>query len=131
MKIERILTGLVTLGMVAVLAVPLALSKSQPAPVPQAADKEKGMRDRLQATVESLNLTDDQKPKVNDIFVDAKAKRKAVFSDTSLSDDQKKARMKELHEGTMAKLNEVLTPDQQTELKSKMEAAKEKPATQP
>jgi Spy/CpxP family protein refolding chaperone len=32
--------------------------------------------------------------------------------------------MKELHSGIMAKLNEVLTPEQQTELKSKMEAAK-------
>jgi Spy/CpxP family protein refolding chaperone len=82
--------------------------------------------DRLQAAVESLNLTDDQKPKVKDIFADAKSKRQAVFSDSSLTDDQKKAKMKELHEGTMAKLNEVLTPDQQTELKSKLEAAKAK-----
>jgi hypothetical protein len=68
---------------------------------------------------------------VKDIFADAKTKRQAVSSDTSLSDDQKKAKMKELHEGTMAKLNEVLTPDQQTELKSKMEAAKSKPPSQP
>jgi Spy/CpxP family protein refolding chaperone len=131
MKIKRIFTGLVTLGMFAALAAPLALAKSQPVPVPQAAEKETGMRDRLQATVESLNLTDEQKPKVNDIFADAKAKRKAVFSDTSLSDDQKKAKMKELHESTIAKLNEVLTSDQQTELKSKMEAAKVKPVSQP
>jgi Spy/CpxP family protein refolding chaperone len=56
---------------------------------------EMGMRDRLQSAVESLNLTDDQKSKV-----------------------------KELHAGTMAKLNEVLTPDQQAQLKTKMEAAK-------
>ena len=81
--------------------------------------------------MESLNLTDDQKAKVKDIFADAKTKRQAVSSDTSLSDDQKKARMKELHEGTMAKLNEVLTPDQQTELKSKLEAAKAKSPSQP
>jgi Spy/CpxP family protein refolding chaperone len=131
MKIERILTGLVSLGMVAALAVPLALAKSQAAPPPQAAGKETGMRERLQTAVESLNLSDDQKPKVKAIFADAKAKRQAVFSDTSLSDDQKKAKMKELHEGTLAKLNDVLTPDQQTELKSKMEAAKVKPASQP
>jgi len=121
----------VTLGLVAALGAPLALAKSQPSPLPQAAGKETGMRDRLQAAVESLNLTDEQKPKVDDIFADAKAKRKAVFSDASLSDDQKKAKMKDLHEGTMAKLNEILTLDQQTELKSKMEAAKVKPAPQP
>ena len=73
-----------------------------------------------------MNLTDDQKAKVKDIFTDAKTKKQAVSSDTSLSEEQKKAKMKELHSATMAKLNEVLTPEQQTELKSKVEAAKSK-----
>jgi len=69
---------------------------------------------------------------VKDIFADAKTKRQAVSSDTSLTDDQKKAKMKELHSAAMAKLNEVLTPEQQAELKSKMEAAKAaKPPAQP
>jgi Spy/CpxP family protein refolding chaperone len=91
-----------------------------------------GMRDKLQSAVESLNLTDDQKSKVKDIFADAKAKRQTVWSDSSLTDDQKKAKMKELHAGTMAKLNEVLTPDQQAQLKAKIEAAKAaKPPAQP
>jgi len=126
MKIERILGGLMSLGMVTALTVPGALAKSLPVPASQAAGQETGMRDRLQAAVESLNLADDQKAKVKDIFADAKAKRQAVFSDTSLSDDEKKAKMKELHQGTLAKINEVLTPDQQTELKGKLEAAKAK-----
>ena len=124
MKIERMLGGLASLGLVAVLAAPLALAEPQAAPPPQAAGKQMGMHDKMQAAVESLNLTDDQKTKVKDIFTDAKTKRQALLSDTSLSEDQKKAKMKELHEGVMAKLNEVLTPDQQTELKSKLEAAK-------
>jgi Spy/CpxP family protein refolding chaperone len=121
MKIERILGGLVSLGMVAALSVPAVLAKSQAAPAQQG---EMGMRDKLQSAVESLNLTDDQKAKVKDIFADAKAKRQTVWSDSSLTDDQKKAKMKELHAGTMAKLNEVLTPDQQAQLKAKIEAAK-------
>jgi periplasmic protein CpxP/Spy len=131
MKIERILGGLVSLGLVAALAVPVALANSQATPAPQAAGKEMGMHGGLQAAVESLNLTDDQKAKVKDIFADAKTKRQAVSSDASLSDEQKKAKMKELHSATMAKLNEVLTPEQQTELKSKMEGAKAKPPSQP
>jgi len=131
MKIERILGGLVSLGMVAALAVPVALANSQATPAPQAAGKEMGMHGGLQAAVESLNLTDDQKAKVKDIFADAKTKRQAVSNDASLSDEQKKAKMKELHSATMAKLNEVLTPEQQTELKSKMEGAKAKPPSQP
>ena len=131
MKIERILGRLVSLGLVAALAVPVALANSQATPAPQAAGKEMGMHGGLQAAVESLNLTDDQKAKVKDIFADAKTKRQAVSSDASLSDEQKKAKMKELHSATMAKLNEVLTPEQQTELKSKMESAKAKPPSQP
>jgi Spy/CpxP family protein refolding chaperone len=131
MKIERILGGLVSFGMVAALAVPLTLAKSQDAPAAQGAGKEMGMRGGLQAAVESLSLTDDQKAKVKDIFTDAKAKHQAVSNDASLTDDQKKAKLKELHEGTLAKVNAVLTPDQQTELKSKIEAAKTKPPSQP
>ena len=116
------------MGMVAALSVPAVLAKSQAAPAQQG---EMGMRDKLQSAVESLNVTDDQKSKVKDIFADAKTKRQTVWSDSSLTDDQKKAKMKELHAGTMAKLNEVLTPEQQTELKSKMEGAKAKPPSQP
>src|SRR5580704_3696964 len=127
MKIERILGGLVSLGMVAAMTVPVALAKTQDASAPQASGKQMGMRGGLQAAVESLALTDDQKAKVKDIFADAKARHQAVSSDTSLTDDQKKAKWKELHEGTLAKVNAVLTPDQQTELKSKIEAAKTKP----
>jgi Spy/CpxP family protein refolding chaperone len=53
------------------------------------------------------------------------------MTDTSLNEDQKHAKMKELHEATMAKMNEVLTPDQQAELKSKMAEAKAKPPAKP
>jgi len=95
------------------------------------AGKEMGMHGGLEAAVESLNLTDDQKAKVKDIFADAKTKKQAASSDASLSEEQKKAKMKELHSGVMAKLNEVLTPEQQTELKNKMEAAKTKAPMHP
>ena len=133
MKIERVLGGLVSLGVVAALAVPVALANSQATPPPQATHKEMGMHHGgLEAAVASLNLTDDQKAKVKDIFTDAKTKHQAVSSDASLSEEQKKAKVKELHSAIMAKLNEVLTPDQQAELKVKMETtAKAKPPAQP
>jgi Spy/CpxP family protein refolding chaperone len=130
MKIARILGGLVSLGLVTALAVPLASAKSQAAEQQAAAAKE-GMRDRLQTAVESLNLTDDQKAKLKDIFADAKTQRQTVMNDASLSDDQKKAKMKEIHEATKTKVNNVLTPEQQIALKSKMEAAKANAPAQP
>jgi Spy/CpxP family protein refolding chaperone len=130
MKIEKMLGAIASLGIVAALTVPAVRAKNQATPTPQAG-REMGMRGGLQAVVESLNLTDDQKAKVTDIFADAKTKREAVSSDTSLNDEQKKAKMKELRAGTLAKVNEVLTPEQQTELKSKLEAAKAKTPSQP
>jgi len=129
MKIAKMLAGLVSLGLVAALAVPLAAAKPQAAEQ-QAAAKE-AMKDRLQAAVESLNLTDDQKAKVKDIFADAKTQRQAIMSDASLSEDQKKAKMKDLHQAIKTKVNNVLTPEQQAALKSKMEAAKANAPSQP
>jgi Spy/CpxP family protein refolding chaperone len=131
MKKEKMLGGLVSLGFMAALAVPGALAKPQTTPTPQTAGKEMGMHGGLEAAVESLNLTDDQKAKVKDIFAEAKTKKQALTSDTSLNEEQKKAKMKELHSATMSKLNEVLTPDQQTELKNKLEAAKSKAPMHP
>ena len=131
MKIARILGGFVSLGLVAAFAVPFASAKPQAAPAAQATEKHSGMHDKLQAALDSLNLTDDQKAKIKDIFADAKTKHQAVSTDASLNEDQKKAKLKELHESTMAKMNEVLTPDQQAELKSKMGDAKAKPPAKP
>ena len=131
MKIKRLLGGLVSLCLIAALAVILAPANSQAAAAPQAGGKETGMHGGLQAAVESLNLTDDQKAKVKDIFADAKTKKQALSGDASLSEEQKKAKMKELHTSRMAKLNEVLTPDQQTELKTTMETVKAKSPSHP
>lgn len=125
MKMEKLLGGIVCLGMITALSVTVAQAKPA-APAHQAAARDGMHGDRLEAAVQSLNLTDDQKPKVKDIFADAKTKRQAVFSDSSLTQDQKRDKMKELHEATMSKLNEVLTPDQQAELKSKLTAERPK-----
>jgi Spy/CpxP family protein refolding chaperone len=127
MKVQKILGGFVSLGLLAALAVPFAAAKSHAAPPAQAEGKKMGAHDKLQAALDSLNLTDDQKAKVKDILADTKTKHQAVMTDASLNEDQKKAKMKELHEGMMSKLNEVLTPEQQAELKKKMAPAKEKP----
>lgn len=126
MKIRFIIGGLFSFAIAAALTVPAPPAKaSSRASLPQA-DQKKMMHDKLQEVVNDLNLSDDQKSKVKDIFTDAKSKREAIMNDTSLTDDQKRAKMKELHTGTMAKVNEVLTPEQRTQLKEKLEAARPK-----
>lgn len=126
MKTKAMIRALFSVAIAAALALPVLPARaSSRTRLPQA-DQKKMMHDKLQETVNDLNLTDDQKSKLKDIFSDAKSKREAIFNDTSLTNDQKKAKMKELHTDTMAKVNEVLTPEQRTQLKEKLEAAKTK-----
>jgi len=128
MKMKPMIRGLSFFAIAAALTLPVLPAKaSSAARVPQAADQKKMMHDKLQETLNELNLSDDQKSKIKDIFTDAKSKRETIFNDSSLTDDQKKAKMRELHTGTMAKINEVLTPEQRTQLKEKLESAKAKP----
>ena len=125
MEIRFMIRGLFSFTLAAALTVPALPAKASAAAWPQA-DQKKMMHDKLQEVVNDLNLSDDQKSKMKDIFTDAKSKREAIMNDTSLTDDQKRAKMKELHAGIMSKVNEVLTPEQRTQLKEKLEAAKAK-----
>src|SRR3974377_376915 len=125
MEIRFMIRGLFSFALAAALTVPALPAKASAAAWPQA-DQKKMMHDKLQEVVNDLNLSDDQKSKIKDIFTDAKSKREAVMNDTSLTDDQKRAKMKELHAGIMSKVNEVLTPEQRTQLKEKLEAPKAK-----
>jgi periplasmic protein CpxP/Spy len=65
--------------------------------------------DRL---VKALNLTDDQKPKVQPILDSWHTQTMAVFTDSTLSRDDKRAKVKTIHDDTTAKLQPILTADQ-------------------
>jgi periplasmic protein CpxP/Spy len=81
---------------------------------------------------DGLNLTDDQKSQIKKIREDAKAKADAVKSDSSLSDADKQAKVKEIHRAAMKQSHDVLTPEQREQLKAKMrERRAEKSQTQP
>jgi Spy/CpxP family protein refolding chaperone len=126
MNKKTVLRGVVCFGVGLLLFTPVLPGRAAAKAVPQTeAQGHPGMRgDALQEAVNGLDLNDDQKAKVKDIFTDAKTKREAIFKDSSLNQDQKKEKMKGLRQETVGKLNEVLTPDQQAQLKQKMEAAK-------
>jgi periplasmic protein CpxP/Spy len=126
MKMQGMFRGLLFLGVAASLVVPALPAASPGKALPQQTENRRMMRDRLQETVNELNLTDDQKGKLKDVFADAKTKHDSIMNDSTLTQDQKKDKMKSLHEDTMSKVNDVLTPDQRTQLKEKMAANKAK-----
>jgi Spy/CpxP family protein refolding chaperone len=60
-----------------------------------------------------LNLTDDQRAKIQPILKSSREQAHAVRNDTTLTPEQKRAKMREIHQGTMAQMNSLLTPEQQ------------------
>ena len=121
MKINAMFRGLLFLGLAAGLTMPALPAK--PAQETTTAENP-AMRDRLQEAVKELNLNDDQKDKLKDVFANSRTKRETILNDSSLTDDQKREKMKTLRQDTMSKVNHILTPDQQAQLKEKLAAAK-------
>jgi Spy/CpxP family protein refolding chaperone len=119
MKIKTIQRGLVFCG----IATFLVLSTSPGKAAPQAAESKQMMRENLQKAVSELNLSDDQKTKLRSIFGDSKGKREAILKDANLTDEQKQDKLKELRGSTRSQIDEVLTPDQRTQLAEKLKAA--------
>jgi Spy/CpxP family protein refolding chaperone len=61
----------------------------------------------------ALNLTDDQKTKIAAIRADAKDQMKAMKKDTTLTDDQRAQKVKDLRKDTRRQVWAVMTPEQQ------------------
>lgn len=80
---------------------------------------------RLEWLSKELNLTDEQKTKLKPILEDEGKQMHALREDTSLTQDQRQEKMKQLHETIDSKINDILTPDQQkkfAELKAQQKA---------
>ncbi|MCU1287214.1 MAG: hypothetical protein JWO13_3564 [Acidobacteriales bacterium] len=60
-----------------------------------------------------LNLTADQKTKMQSIMESNHQQMKAIHDDQSLSQQDKQAKVKQLHESMKSQVNAILTPDQQ------------------
>ena len=65
-----------------------------------------------------LNLNADQQSKLEPLLADRDQKMKALWSDTSLSQDQKKEQMRAIHQNMKEQLSTILTPDQLQQMKS-------------
>ncbi len=76
----------------------------------------------------ALNLTDDQKTKIQAIREDAKDQMKAVKKDTTLTDDQRAQKVKQVRMDTRRQVWAVMTPEQQKvwaqEMREKRQAKK-------
>src|SRR5690349_1026473 len=80
----------------------------------QDAPKEKGPtgEQRVERMNTELNLTADQKTKVTALFEDSQKKMRELRQDTSLSQEERREKMRPMREAEDKKLKEILTPEQ-------------------
>jgi Spy/CpxP family protein refolding chaperone len=65
-----------------------------------------------------LNLSDDQKAQMKKIHQEAKAQIEAVNSDSSLSADQKQAKIHGIRQGSHKQVEAMLTPEQRQKMRA-------------
>jgi len=109
---SMLIAALATGAMLACGSLRAADTNTPPAGGPPAGERGPGMRGGRPDLAKILDLTDEQKPKVEAIMKDAGEKRKALREDTSLSQEDKRAKAKAIQEDTTAKMKAVLTPEQ-------------------
>ena len=82
--------------------------------------RERGMNAdaQLEHMSKALNLTDDQKAKIKPILEDQDKQMHQLMQDTSVSQQDRRAKFRELHENTMSQIKPILTSDQQKKLES-------------
>jgi Spy/CpxP family protein refolding chaperone len=120
--------GLLVMGMVGATA--FAQAAPAPAPdqsaTPAPAVKAPPSPDKVVAMMTAkLNLTPDQAAKITPIVADRQQQMQAIRADTSSRPMQKMKKAKAVGEAADAKINAILTPDQQKQYAAMEEQMKE------
>lgn len=68
---------------------------------------------RLQHMTQVLGLTGEQQEKIKPILESQNTAMQQLRAGTSLSREDRMAKMKQIHENTVSQINPILTPDQQ------------------
>ena len=95
---------------------------TQDSQTPQAGHHQRGEGMTADAQLDhmsqTLNLTDDQKTKIKPILEDSMKQMQTVRQDTSLSQEDRRSKMQQIHESTMSQIKPILNADQQKKLES-------------
>jgi Spy/CpxP family protein refolding chaperone len=90
---------------------------------PEQQEKAKGLIDKILSprrhreakalwVLKQLNLTEDQKTQVKAILQESRTQAKAVYDDSTLTNEQKRERVAEIRKTTFDKIKALLTPEQ-------------------
>lgn len=110
----------ITLTLAGLLIVPTMASAQADAPE-GARRGPRTAEEQVKALKESLSLTDEQTEKVKVVITKSREKMKAVTDDKSLSQEDRRAKMREIGQATQEELTPILTPEQQAKWKEERE----------
>ena len=82
--------------------------------------------ERLEWLSRHLDLTDHQKGQLKPVLADEFKQMRAVGDDASLTQDQKREKMKQIHEASRPRVQAILTPEQQQKFARMKEEVKER-----
>lgn len=92
---------------------PLARAADATEPAkPAGGDRAAAMRERMQDVAKELNLTDEQKEKLQAVIRGQMEKLRSLRQDTSLSAEDKREKVRAIREEIIAEVKNVLTPEQ-------------------
>lgn len=94
---------------------PDAPSTPPPADAPAPGPRAGGRGANMQKILDQLNLTDEQKEKVKPVLKDQMDQMRTLRQDTSLSQEDRRGKMKDIREATNTKLKAIFTADQYTQ----------------
>ena len=94
------------------------LTPEQQAQLKQLQGARKGRAEGFKAGrgLQALNLTDQQKQELKPVFQSTHQQMQALRSDTTLTPEQKREKMKEIRQNQMSQMKSILTPDQLQQL---------------
>jgi Spy/CpxP family protein refolding chaperone len=108
-----------------------ALSNAQNAPDSNQGQAMHEKRGEQNAMMANLNLTDDQKAQIKQIHEGTRSKVEAVNNDSSLSADQKQAKIRDIRRDTREQVKKVLTPEQRKQFEENMREHRDSKQQQP
>jgi Spy/CpxP family protein refolding chaperone len=92
-------------------AAPSDGTQAVPTPAPEHHGRRGGFV--LEELTQKLSLTPDQQKQVGDLIKSSREQLKTLHEDDSMSDEDKRAKMKEITSATRSQIRAVLTPEQQ------------------
>ena len=74
-------------------------------------------KNKKKAMMKELNLTKEQRAQMKEFKQSMKQRKADITNDKTLTQEQKQAKLKELHKEKKEKMNSILTPEQREKMK--------------